>query len=171
MIIKIYGYLKLEAVMWLMAISRLVPGFLGCFLRRVLIRNCESGVMIWDGVIIEYVDRLTIGENTSINRGCILNCGGGVDIGSNVLIGPRVLIYSQNHKYEDRNVLIRKQGYVKKNVVIEDDVWISSDAKIMPGILIGKGSVIAAGAVVTKSTESYGVYAGVPAIKIGERTE
>ena len=53
-----------------------------------------------------------------------------------------------------------------KGIVIEDDVWIGSGVKILDGVVIGKGCVIGANAVVTKSTESYGVYVGVPAHKI-----
>jgi len=39
----------------------------------------------------------------------------------------------------------------------------------MPGITLGKGSVIGANAVVTKDTEDYAVYVGVPAKKIRSR--
>ena len=39
----------------------------------------------------------------------------------------------------------------------------------MGGVTIGDGCVIAAGAVVTKDTESYCMYAGIPAVKIKQR--
>jgi acetyltransferase-like isoleucine patch superfamily enzyme len=39
----------------------------------------------------------------------------------------------------------------------------------MPGVRVAKGSVIGANAVVTKDTEPYGVYGGVPAKKISSR--
>jgi acetyltransferase-like isoleucine patch superfamily enzyme len=62
-----------------------------------------------------------------------------------------------------KDALVSKQIVTKLGVVIEDDVWIGAGAKILDGVTLRKGSVIGAGAVVTKSTESYGVYAGVPA--------
>lgn len=155
--------------MWVWAVLKNIPGLIGCWLRRLYLKNCKSGVMIWDGVTIEYADFLTIGCNSSINRGGILNCAGGISIGDNVLVGPRVLIYSQNHNFKIRDKLINTQGYMRKSVLIGDDVWISADVKIMPGVNVKRGSVIAAGAVVTKSTDEFGIYAGIPAIKIGER--
>jgi acetyltransferase-like isoleucine patch superfamily enzyme len=41
----------------------------------------------------------------------------------------------------------------------------------LPGVTIGEGAVVAAGAVVTKDADPYGIYGGVPAKKIGERSK
>lgn len=57
-----------------------------------------------------------------------------------------------------------------KGIVIEDDVWIGAGVKILDGVTIAKGCVIGANAVVTRSTEAYGIYVGVPAQKIKSRT-
>ena len=51
----------------------------------------------------------------------------------------------------------------KGDTVIGNDVWIGLGAQIMAGVKIADGCVIGAGAVVTKDTEPYGVYLGVPA--------
>lgn len=74
------------------------------------------------------------------------------------------------HNYMDKDELIKNQGHTEEDIIIEDDVWIGYGVQIMPGIIIRKGSVIGAGAVVTHSTDPYGVYAGVPAKKIKERS-
>ena len=39
----------------------------------------------------------------------------------------------------------------------------------MPGVIISKGTVVLPGAVVTKNTESFTVYGGVPARKVSNR--
>lgn len=52
---------------------------------------------------------------------------------------------------------------------IGNDVWIGDEVTILGGVSIADGSVIGAGAVVTKNTEPYGIYVGVPAKKIGSR--
>ena len=62
-----------------------------------------------------------------------------------------------------RNVLIRNQGFTEKDIIIGNDVWIGFGAQIMAGVKIADGCVISAGTVVTKDTEPYGVYVGVPA--------
>ncbi len=54
-------------------------------------------------------------------------------------------------------------------VRIGNDVWIGSNVQIMEGVTIADGCVVAAGAVVTKDTEAYGIYAGVPARLIRKR--
>ena len=54
-------------------------------------------------------------------------------------------------------------------IVIEHDVYIGENVIIMPGVRIASGTVIGTGAVVTKNTEPYGVYVGVPARLIKKR--
>ena len=97
---------------------------------------------------------MVVGDNTSINRNCILNCGGGIEIGKNVLIGPNVVIYSQNHNFSDKSKPIKDQGYSYNKVVIEDNVWIGSGTTILPGAYIENGSVIGAGTIVSRKVEA-----------------
>ena len=56
-------------------------------------------------------------------------------------------------------------------VTIGNRCWISSNTIILPGVTIDNGCVIACGAVVTKDCDEYGVYAGIPAKKIGSRNK
>ena len=59
---------------------------------------------------IDSPSKLVVGKHTSINRGSVLNCGGGITIGQDVLIAPGVIIYSRNHAYEDATRPIHAQG-------------------------------------------------------------
>ena len=90
-----------------------------------------------------------------------------------ILIGPGVKIWSQNHKYIKKNTSINEQGWNYEEVVIGSDVWLSTDVVVLPGSIIPNGTVIGAGSVVTRkmSLEPYGVYAGKPLKKIGERRD
>ena len=65
--------------------------------------------------------------------------------------------------FSDRNVPITYQDLENKGIIIEDDVWIGAGVRILDGVTIARGCVIGAGSVVTKSTEEFGVYVGVPA--------
>ena len=144
---------------------------------RVLMRNWNGG-------------RIDIGENSSIeDNAMILSMGGNISIGSNSSVNPFTVIYGQggcsigngvriaahctiipsNHKYMDTSVPIFQQGLINKGIVIEDDVWIGTGVRVLDGVRIAKGCVIGAGSVVTKSTEPYGVYVGVPAKRIKNR--
>jgi maltose O-acetyltransferase len=82
-----------------------------------------------------------------------------------------VTIYSQNHNWRDRGAHIADQGKTRAKVVIEDDVWLCAGSVVLPGVKVRKGTVVAAGAVVTRDTEPYSIVGGIPAVKIGERTD
>jgi putative colanic acid biosynthesis acetyltransferase WcaF len=47
--------------------------------------------------------------------------------------------------------------------------WVCARASIGPGVNMGEGSVLALGSVATRDLEPWGVYAGVPAVKVKER--
>lgn len=49
-------------------------------------------------------------------------------------------------------------------------MWIGVNAIVLKGVTIKKGAVVAAGAVVTKDVDEYTIVAGIPAVKIGERS-
>jgi maltose O-acetyltransferase len=100
----------------------------------------------------------TIGSNTTINRGCILDRRGGLIIGSHVSISPRVQIYTAGHDINSDTF----DSFLKP-VIIEDYVWIGSNVVIQPGVVIRKGAVILSGSVVAKSVENNQIVGGNPA--------
>jgi maltose O-acetyltransferase len=103
-----------------------------------------------------------MGDDVSVNRGCVLNASGGIVLGNNVLIGPRVVIYSQSHNYCGCEP-IAQQGYTRDKVTIEDGVWLAANVTVLPGVTIGRGTVVGAGAVVTDNLPAKVLAAGVPA--------
>jgi len=168
---RLFALVRFELRQWLMGCVLALPGNIGLTIRRVVIPFGVMGrnVRLQSGTWIEYPGKLTIDDNTQINRYCLINAGGGVEIGKNVLIGPYVVIYSQNHNYKDRKVCISHQDYTRAKIVIEDDVWLCARSTILAGVRVREGTVVAAGAVVTKDTEPYSTVAGIPAVKIGQR--
>ena len=56
-----------------------------------------------------------------------------------------------------------------RQTIVDDDVWVGIKCVIMPGVYISKGSIISAGTVLTKDTEPYGIYAGIPGKLIKRR--
>lgn len=54
-------------------------------------------------------------------------------------------------------------------VTFEPMAAVTTSCTILSGVTLGMGCVIGAGSVVTKSTEPWGIYVGVPARKVGER--
>ena len=136
------------------------------FLLRLYTEHVGNAVNIAKGSKI--TSKLSIGDYSGIGRNCYLN--GPLKIGKYVMMGPEVLIYTVNHKTDNKDIPMCNQGCEDaKPVVIEDDVWIGARTMIMPGVTIKKGCIIAAGGVVTKDTEPYGLYGGVPAKRIKDR--
>ena len=162
--------IRYEIILWYSALLKSIPGKLGCILRNILLPYQKGiNVTIWDHVQIDSPSKLKIGNNVSVNRGCILHAGGEIEIGNDVLIGPAVIIYSQNHSYRDLSKKIINQGYNTKKVNIGSNGWIAANAIILPGVTIGEGAVVAAGSVVTKDVDPNTIVGGNPAIFIKNR--
>jgi len=113
-----------------------------------------------------------IGRKSYINSGCVLYSGNGIKIGDQVLIAANCTLAPVNHAYKDRSKTIIEQRFMpgKGGIIIEDDVWIGANTVILDGALIRKGCVIGAHALVKGELEPYGIYTGIPAVKVGERT-
>ena len=134
------------------------------FLWRCLGVSIGKGSVITRGTKINAPAKLKIGINSKIDG--TLRTRGGVYIGNNVEFVGNVNISTQKH---DLCSPIFKNLY--NEVVIQDECWLSINSIVLDGVVIKKGTVLAAGSVLTKSTEAWGVYAGVPAKKIRDRTE
>jgi len=149
-------------------IGKLINILHWCRLRYLEKRNTISvnnnGGFISGNVTLEYPKNITIGKNTYINGGRIYaSPNARITIGNDCLISYEVHMRTDMHVYSDKNSLIREQGHKEADIIVGNDVWIGYGAQIMSGVSIADGCVIAAGAVVTKSTQPYGVYGGVPA--------
>lgn len=165
--------IRLEIESFIFGLLSIVPTVLGVFIRGIASKFLFKKVLgfpwIQPRVIIVHAERITSGTHLGINSGTYINGVGGIELGSNVLIGNNVTISSGQHPIEGEFPTIFSRIVIPKKIIINDDVWIGAGAVIMPGITLGKGSVIGANAVVTKDTDDYSVYVGVPAKKIRSR--
>lgn len=136
----------------------------------------EAGVTIDAFVKIKPaggVGEVIIGENSYVNSGTVIYTGNGVCIGKDVLIAANCTIAPVDHEFRSREKKIVEQRFRsgKGGIVISDDVWIGANTVVLDGARIAKGCVIGAGSVVKGELEEYGMYAGNPLAKIGERSE
>ena len=116
---------------------------------------------------------IVIGSSTFINSGCVLYIGNGISIGNNVSIAANCVLAPTNHEFRDRNTLHHNQGFrpSRGGIHIEDDVWIGASSVLLDGATLKVGCVIGARSLVLRPTDPYGVYAGNPLVKRGERIE
>lgn len=139
------------------------------------IRKMVCGLIMkefhWNCGISRNVDfrspyRISIGNNSIINKNCVIDGRGFCYIGNNVDIAQDTFIWTEQHDYNSPTY-----EAVTDKVIIEDNVWIASRVTILPGVTIGKGAVVASGAIVTKDVPPYTVVAGIPAKIIDKRKD
>ncbi len=113
------------------------------------------------------------GNNVEIGNHCRINEKVRLDnvkIGNHVMIARESTVLGKMHEFSGVKEPMEQQGSRDiAQTIIENDVWFGLRVITMPGIKIKKGTILAAGAVITKSTEEYGIYGGVPAKKIKSR--
>lgn len=129
-----------------------------------------AGVSIGEGSTIHmwanFFDprNISIGDDSIIGEGAMLDGRAKLRIGNHVDIASEVMIFNSEH---DVNSLDFHPN--SEPVTIEDYVFIGPRVIIQPGVAIRRGAVVAAGAVVTKDVSSMKIVGGVPAKEIGER--
>ena len=129
-----------------------------------------AGIKIGKGSAIHMKARfydprnISIGEDSIIGEGVVLDGRDLLTIGNHVDIASEVMIYNSEHNVND-------ESFVATNVPvkIEDYVFIGPRVIILAGVTVGRGAVVGAGAVVTKDVPPYAIVGGVPAKIIGER--
>ena len=145
-------------VTWLLCSHRLntlVWRLMGC--------QVGEGSIIRMGTQINAPSRVRIGRNCRIHG--ILKSRGGIVIGDGVEFVEEVLVSTQSHNMDSD---LFESIYAE--VRIGDYSWLGPRAIVLPGVTLAPGSVVAAAAVLTKDTETWGVYAGIPAQRIKWRT-
>lgn len=138
--------------------SYLVPLFIRKYILNVFGAKVKGVI---HGNCTMLTSRLSLGQNSFINRNCFIDNNAMVTIGNNCAIGYNVVIVTTNHLMECSS---KRGGKVcPLPVEIQDGCWIGANSTILPGTVIQKGCVIAAGSVVRGICDTNCLYAGVPA--------
>lgn len=135
------------------------------FYKYVFCMNLDKQTVIYGGCEIRSPWNITIGKST-IGVACILDGRYGIEIRDSVCLGGGVHIWTAQHDVQDPN--FSTVGKCEK-VILEEYVWLASNSTILPGIIAHEGSVLASGGIATKDMETYTIYGGIPAEKIGIR--
>lgn len=155
----------LEFEVFLLHLVGLVP-FHCCrrFFYRIAGIKIGKGSTIHTGARFYDPKNISIGDDSIIGEGVVLDGRDKLMIGNHVDIASEVMIYNSEHDVNDEN-FIAKNSSVK----IEDYVFIGPRVIILAGVTIGRGAIVGAGAVVTKDVPPFAIVGGVPAKIIGER--
>lgn len=103
--------------------------------------------------------KITVGSNSTINRGTLLDARKGIFIGENVTIAHDCRIYTLGHdidssKFEAKGAQVR----------IGNNAVLFAGCKVMPGVEIAENAVILPFSVLTKCVGPNEVWGGNPAM-------
>lgn len=147
----------------------IMPQPIRYYIFKLMFRRLGKNCMLDYKTYFRYPWRISIGDNSCINRGCEMYASfvagnAEITIGKGVALGPHVKIFSASHDYSTIDL-----KDIAGSVSIGDDVWVGGGAIILPGVTIGNGVVIGAGAVVTRDIPPYSIATGNPARVIKKR--
>ncbi len=120
-----------------------------------LIGDIEIGPesSVWPGVVMRADHgKMTVGEGTNIQDGCIVHSDGDMHIGDHVTLGHAVVCHATR---------------------VGDHSLLGNNCTLNDGAVVGEWSILAAGAVLTegKDVTDRSIAAGVPAKVIGPMTQ
>jgi len=132
----------------------------------------ETGTLVVLGDTLNGFGTITIGPRTWIGEynNIRVSKEREISIGADCLISQFVTIIASNHDTR-RDVIMSSVAAVDgaRAVSIGDDCWLGAGVTVLAGAAIGRGVVVGANSVVRGKLDEYGIYAGSPAVKIGER--
>lgn len=147
--------------------------------RSVILRSEGDGfVDLHDGVQInrdcsmEIFEggSITIGEQASIQRGCVLvSAVQPIVIGRRVQIASYCSFFSYDHGIEPDEEIYTQPLVSKGAINIGEDAWLGTGVTVLSGVSIGRGAVIGAGSVVVCDIPEHAIAAGSPARVIKHR--
>ncbi len=158
-------------------------------------KSLGKNVKISKQASIYNCDQIEIGDNSRVDDFCVLSgkivigkfnhitpmclvAGGvlGVYLDDFVTLAYGVKVFSQSDDYSGKtltNSLVPKKfkNETYASIVLKKHVIVGTNSVIFPGVEIAEGCSIAACSMVNKSTAAWGIYAGVPAKRIKERSK
>jgi len=139
--------------------SSLKKGLLKLFGARI-----GKGVVIKPSVNFKYPWRLRIGDYSWIGEGVWIDNLEHVVIGNNCCISQGALLLSGNHNYKKSTF-----DLMTGKIILEDGVWIGAKSVVTPGITCFSHSVLSAGSLLNSDMDPFSVYSGNPAKFVRKR--
>lgn len=113
--------------------------------------------------------RISFGRNTHITPFCLIAGGEkGVWVGDFCTFAYRVSMFSQSDDYTGNSMVnstipAKYKVEEKAAIRVADHVIVGTGSVILPGVSLAVGTSVGASSLVTKSTEPWGIYYGIPA--------
>ena len=142
--------------------------FTSYLLKRVVLKifgaKIGKNVIIKPNVNIKYPWKLQLGEHVWIGEGVWIDNLDFVIIGNHCCISQGALLICGNHDYTKTTF-----DLVVKRIVLEDGVWIGAKSIVCPGVVARTHAILTAGSTISKDMQAYSIYRGNPAEKVKSR--
>ena len=133
-------------------------------LLRLFGAKIGKGLCIKNNVTIKFPWKLVVGDDCWIGEGVWIDNLDKVTIGNNVCLSQGALLLTGNHDYKKPSM-----PYRNAPITIEEGAWIGARATVCPGVTAHRNSILTVGGTATKDMDENGIYQGTPAVKIRER--
>ena len=122
--------------------------------------NCHfnPGSKVWAPWNLVCADMVTAGDGAEIYNPAPMR------FGSHAIVSQGAYVCGATHDFDDPAFPL-----LAYSMNIGAYAWICAKASVGPGVNVGEGAVLGLGSVATRDLEPWGVYAGVPAVKVKER--
>jgi maltose O-acetyltransferase len=125
-------------------------------------KRCGKDFQVAHSVILNTIEKLSVGNNVYIANFCSFILNGEIIIGNEVIFGPNCVLSSGNHTFYNGSFRFGKSSEIQ--VLIADGCWLAANCTIVAGAALPQKSILAAGSVLSKKFDnSNSVYAGTPA--------
>jgi acetyltransferase-like isoleucine patch superfamily enzyme len=164
-------------------------------LSRMNFNHLGKNVKISNRAALYQTENMSISDNSRIDDFCVLS--GRINIGKNVHITTHcsiaaaqqqilisdfvgiawgTTIFSSMDDFSggsmtNPTIPIEFRGVTHAEVVLNRHVIIGANSVVFPGVEIAEGCAIGSMTLVTKSTEPWGIYVGVPARRLRDRSQ
>ncbi len=132
-----------------------------------------SHVLIDDFAILN--GEISLGDYTHVSSNCELYAGEArIEMGDFCELSSRCAVYAMSDDYSGKTLFgpqvpAAYRGQTHAPVIMERFTLIGTGSTVLPGVTVGEGCAFGAMTLVNRTTEPWGVYAGVPARRIRER--
>jgi putative colanic acid biosynthesis acetyltransferase WcaF len=122
--------------------------------------NCHfyPSSRVWAPWNLICADQVTAGDGTEIYNPAP------VRLGSHAILSQQAYLCGATHDFDDPAFPLLAYA-----MDVGGYAWICARACVAPGVKVGEGAVLGLASVATRDLEPWGVYAGVPAVKVKER--
>ena len=137
--------------------------------RSMLLRLCGATMgpnchfypssKVWAPWNLECADSVTAGDCAEIYNPAPMR------FGSHAIVSQGAYICGATHDFNDPRFPL-----LAYSAVVGPYAWVCARAIVSPGVNLGEGAVLGLASVATRDLEPWGVYAGVPAVKVKART-